>query len=120
MPAPINLQRWTDITREPMTDLVTRQMLHGDRMTIARLELRKGATVPVHSHANEQICMVTAGAVRFEVDGTQAVVRTGEVLHIPGGVPHSVVALEDSVAIDVFSPVREDWIRGDDAYLRNA
>jgi quercetin dioxygenase-like cupin family protein len=46
------------------------------------------------------------------------VVRTGESLQIPGGVPHRVEALEDSVALDLFSPPREDWIRGDDAYLR--
>ena len=37
---------------------------------------------------------------------------------IPPGIPHMVEALEDSVATDVFAPVREDWIRGDDAYLR--
>jgi quercetin dioxygenase-like cupin family protein len=118
MPTPINLQRWTEIAREPLNDLITRQMLHGERMTIARLELRKGATVPMHSHANEQISMIAAGVLQFDVDGTQAVVQAGEMLHLPGGVPHSVLALEDSVAIDVFSPVREDWIRGDDAYLR--
>ena len=46
------------------------------------------------------------------------VVRAGESLCIPPNVPHSVESLEDSVAVDIFSPVREDWVRGDDAYLR--
>jgi quercetin dioxygenase-like cupin family protein len=45
-------------------------------------------------------------------------VRAGEMLHIPSEVPHSVEAVEDSIAVDLFSPRREDWIRGDDAYLR--
>jgi quercetin dioxygenase-like cupin family protein len=117
-PNPTNLHRWSDIPREKMTDLVARQVLHADTMTVARLELRQSAVVPMHSHLNEQIAMVTAGALRFEIGGAEVIVRAGEMLQIPGGVPHSVVALEDSVAVDVFSPVREDWVRGDDAYLR--
>ena len=42
----------------------------------------------------------------------------GESVLIPGGVPHRVEALDDSVVLDVFAPRREDWLRGDDAYLR--
>ena len=42
----------------------------------------------------------------------------GEVMEISSNLPHLVEALEDSVAVDLFAPVREDWIRGDDAYLR--
>jgi quercetin dioxygenase-like cupin family protein len=114
----MSLERWNDIHREKMNNLVTRQVLHGDTMTVARLELREGAFVPLHSHTNEQITMVTAGALEFEIDGKKLIVRVGEMLQIPGNVAHSVVALEDSVAVDVFSPVREDWRRGDDAYLR--
>ena len=114
----ITIQRWHDITIEKMNDLITRQVLHGDRITLSRLELQRGAIVPVHSHANEQISMVAAGVLLFVVDGTEMIVRTGEMLRIPGGVPHSVLAVEDAIAIDIFSPVREDWIRGDDGYLR--
>jgi quercetin dioxygenase-like cupin family protein len=114
----MSLERWSDIPREQMNDLVTRQVLHADTMTISRLELREGAFVPLHSHPNEQICMVAEGGLRFEVQGEEVVVRAGEMLQIPGDVPHSVLALENSVAIDIFSPVREDWRRGDDAYLR--
>ena len=118
MANPIKVQCWNDVTREEMNDLIARQVLHGDRITLARLELRQGAFVPMHSHENEQISMITAGALRFCLDGTEIVVRTGEMLRIPGGVPHSVLAEEDTVAVDIFAPVREDWIRGDDAYLR--
>jgi quercetin dioxygenase-like cupin family protein len=114
----MSLERWNDIPREQMNDLVTRQVLHCDTMTVSRLELRKGAVVPMHSHPNEQITMIETGALRFELDGKEVVVRAGEMLQIPGRLPHSVIALEDSVAIDLFSPVREDWRRGDDAYLR--
>ena len=44
--------------------------------------------------------------------------RAGEILCIPPHVPHEVIALEDSVALDIFNPPRQDWIDGDDAYLR--
>jgi quercetin dioxygenase-like cupin family protein len=50
--------------------------------------------------------------------GVEKVVRAGEVLRIPPNLPHSAEALEDCIAVDLFSPPREDWIRGDDAYLR--
>ena len=116
---PIHIRRWNDIAREQMNHLITRQMFHADRITMSRLELRQGASVPMHSHPNEQISMIIAGALQFEVGRTQVVVRAGEMLQIPGDVPHSVLAIEDAVAIDIFSPVREDWIRGDDAYLRS-
>jgi quercetin dioxygenase-like cupin family protein len=52
------------------------------------------------------------------MEGREQIVRGGEVLTIPPHAPHAVEVLEDSVALDVFSPPREDWIRGDDGYLR--
>ena len=67
---------------------------------------------------NEQITTLEKGRLRFIFDDNELIVATGESLQIPSNVPHRVEALEDSVALDLFSPVREDWIRGDDAYLR--
>ena len=103
---------------EQLNPRVGRKAIHGETMTIARLELQKSAVVPEHRHENEQICMVEKGALKFVVDGKQQVVRSGEVLTIPPNAPHWVEVLEDSVVTDIFSPRREDWIRGDDAYLR--
>ena len=87
-------------------------------MTVARLDIRKGCSVPEHSHHNEQISMIERGSMRFVLGGVEKIVRAGEVLQIPPHVPHSAEALEDCIAVDLFSPPREDWIRGDDAYLR--
>jgi quercetin dioxygenase-like cupin family protein len=87
-------------------------------MTVARLDIRKGCSVPEHSHHNEQISMIEQGSMRFVLGGVEKIVRAGEVLQIPPHVPHSAEALEDCIAVDLFSPPREDWIRGDDAYLR--
>lgn len=109
---------WSQIEKEQMNPSFARRVIHGETMTIARLELKKGCTVPEHRHHNEQISMVEQGSLRFFVGGQEQIVRTGEVLRIPPHVPHSVEVLEDSAVVDLFSPRREDWIRGDDAYLR--
>jgi len=62
--------------------------------------------------------MIEQGSMRFMLGGVEKIVRAGEVLQIPPHVPHSAEALEDCIVVDLFSPPREDWIRGDDAYLR--
>lgn len=110
---------WNEVATEKLTGLASRQVLHTETMTVARLDLRKGAVVGRHSHVNEQISTVTRGVLRFELgDGQQVILHAGESLVIPPHLPHSVVAEEDTDVTDVFSPKREDWIRGEDAYLR--
>jgi quercetin dioxygenase-like cupin family protein len=110
---------WDLLEEEQMNPLLSRQAIHGQNITVARIKLAKSALVPLHSHPNEQITMLERGALRFVVSGVETIVRAGEVLAIPPHAPHMVEALEDSLAVDLFAPVREDWIRGDDAYLRS-
>ncbi len=112
--------RWADIPPEPMNPLVTRQYVVGTNTMLARIVLKKGAHVPLHQHFHEQISHVVEGALSFLVDGEEVAVRAGDILCIPPHVPHEVTALEDSVALDIFNPPRQDWIDGDDAYLRGA
>ncbi len=114
----VKLYNWSQIPEEQLNDLVARQMIHGETMTIARIHLRKGAVVPLHQHPNEQISMVEHGRLRFVIAGQERIVQGGDMVAIPPHAPHLVEALEDSLATDLFSPIREDWIRGDDAYLR--
>ncbi len=116
----MQLRNWDQIEREQMNPQFARQVIHGDKMTVARVSLAKGSCVPRHSHENEQICMLQEGKLRFIFDDRDFMLEAGHVLQISGDEPHAVEALEDSVAFDLFSPVREDWIRGDDAYLRKA
>ena len=74
--------------------------------------------VPEHAHVHEQISTVERGALRFWIGGEEIVLRDGQSLAIPSNVPHQVVALEDSAVLDIFTPCREDWMHGDDQYLR--
>jgi quercetin dioxygenase-like cupin family protein len=109
---------WNAVPLEKMNPLVERRVIHTAHLTVAKLTMKKGAVVPLHHHVNEQMTMLESGSLRFEISGETIVVRAGEVIGIPPNAPHMVEALEDSLATDVFTPAREDWIRGDDAYLR--
>jgi quercetin dioxygenase-like cupin family protein len=101
--------RWNEIEKKQINPLTIRQVIHGETMTIARFHLSKGAAVPEHSHHNEQIATVQSGSLRFTVAGEPVVLHAGESLCIPSHVPHSAEALEDSLAVETFSPPRDDW-----------
>lgn len=103
---------------EALNASIGRQLVHTETMTIARIHLRAGAVVPRHAHPHEQVANVLQGSLRFVVGDEEQVVSAGESVIVPGGVPHEVEALDDSLVLDVFSPVRDDWVRGEDAYLR--
>ena len=112
------LHDFAQIPIEQMNPAFARQVIHGEKMTIAFLRIAKGALVPEHQHPNEQICLMQEGKLLFVVGGEEHVIGPGHALRIPPDVPHRVEALEDTVAYDIFAERREDWIRGDDAYLR--
>ena len=110
--------RLREMPTEHLNPLLDRQFVAGEKSMLARLLLRKGCVVPLHSHENEQISYILEGALKFSLQGKDIIVRAGEILVIPATVPHSAEALEDTVDLDVFCPPRADWISGADAYLR--
>jgi quercetin dioxygenase-like cupin family protein len=109
---------WKAVEVEKLSDKLTRQMISGDNATISQLVLKRGAVVPRHSHVNEQYSWIISGKLKFVFDDREIVLGAGEVLLIPANAPHSAIAEEDTVDVDIFAPRREDWIRKDDAYLR--
>jgi quercetin dioxygenase-like cupin family protein len=109
---------WNTIEVEQLNEKLTRQMISGQNATLSQLVLQKGATVPRHSHVNEQYSWIVSGELKFVFDDREIVAVAGDVLVIPPNVAHAAVALEDTVDVDIFAPRREDWIRRDDSYLR--
>ncbi|HZR94776.1 MAG TPA: cupin domain-containing protein [Gaiellaceae bacterium] len=113
--------RWETLPREELNPLIGRRLITGDQMMIAHVYLAKGAIVPKHDHHNEQITYILEGCLRFWIGDDESEtldVHAGEVLTIPPHVPHKAEALEDTLDVDVFTPPREDWLSGADAYLR--
>jgi quercetin dioxygenase-like cupin family protein len=104
------LHRWDEIALEKVTEMMSQKLVSGVHQTLAQTYLKQGALVPMHAHDSEQMTYVLQGALRFLVEGEEIVVREGEVLHISAGTPHQAEALEDTFELDVFSPVRKDWL----------
>jgi quercetin dioxygenase-like cupin family protein len=104
------LHRWDEIALDKITEMLSQKIVAGEREMIAQTYLKRGALVPIHSHASEQMTYVLQGALRVIVDGEEVIVREGEVLHVPAHLAHQAEALEDTFELDVFSPIREDWV----------
>jgi quercetin dioxygenase-like cupin family protein len=118
MTATAQLYRWNEMQLENVTDTISRKYVAGDREMVAQITLKRGAIVPLHSHESEQLTYVLSGALKFSIGGDEFVVREGELLRIPSWLPHSAEALEDTFELDLFSPIRQDWIDGTDDYFR--
>ena len=108
---------WDLIESEPLFVGLTRQMLNGEKLSLGRLEFKAGTKVPRHQHANEQITIIAAGKMLQILDDGEITLGPGEMILIPGNVPHGAVALEETVSIEIFAPRREDWIKKDDSHL---
>jgi quercetin dioxygenase-like cupin family protein len=109
---------WNSVELETMNPLLSRQLIVGQDIMVARVLLKKGCIVPLHSHYNEQVTYILEGALKFWIDGKEIVVNAGEVLTIPRNMPHKAEALVDTVDLDVFNPPRADWLNKNDEYLR--
>ena len=107
-----HLYRWDEIALEKVTEMVSRKFVTGDRQTLAQIYLKRGAVVPMHAHESEQMTYVLQGTLKLLVAGEEVTLREGEVLHLASGLPHQVEALDDTFVLDVFSPIRQDWLDG--------
>lgn len=85
-------------------------LIHGDRTLMTEFLLEKGATLPMHSHPEEQTGYLVAGHMALSIGGNVYDIRPGDAWTVPGGVVHGADILEDSVAVEVFSPVRADYL----------
>jgi len=110
----VRVHRWDEIALEKITEMISQKIVTGERQMLAQIYLKRGALVPMHSHESEQMTYILQGALRVLVGGEEMTVREGEVLHVPSWIPHQAEALQDTFELDVFSPVRQDWLRGED------
>jgi quercetin dioxygenase-like cupin family protein len=94
---------------EMLPGVVRRTLTAGERTMLIEVSLAQGAVVPSHSHPHEQIGYLASGRLLFEVGDERRELAPGDSWLVPSDVPHQVTALEASVAIDVFSPPREEY-----------
>jgi quercetin dioxygenase-like cupin family protein len=104
------VHRWSELTVDRPMSLLERRRVIGEKAMISHITLKKGCVVPSHDHENEQFSCVLSGRLRFGLgaEGTRdhktASIGPGEVIHLPSRLPHSAVAEEDTVVLDIFSP----------------
>jgi quercetin dioxygenase-like cupin family protein len=106
-----------NIKKEKLSDKISRQYVLGAQSMLVKWTLKKGALIPLHFHPNEQTTWITQGAVKVVSQGKEFTVKAGEILIIPANVPHEFLALKDTIDIDFFTPVREDWLAGTANYI---
>lgn len=87
-----------------------RTLSYGDATLMTEFRLRGGSILPRHDHPHEQTGYLVAGRLRLTIDDETRDLYPGDSWSIPCGVPHGAVALADAVAVEVFSPVREDYL----------
>ncbi|CAB1085266.1 hypothetical protein D1AOALGA4SA_12754 [Olavius algarvensis Delta 1 endosymbiont] len=100
----------TGESRQLMEGIQLTTLVHGEKTLMGRFNIAKGSAIPAHSHPHEQTGIMISGKVRFNVAGEITEVEAGDSWCVQGGVEHSAEALEDSTIIEVFSPVREDYL----------
>jgi quercetin dioxygenase-like cupin family protein len=114
----MSLYKWEDIPEEQVTDKLSRKLISGKNVMLAQVFLKKGCRVAPHKHESEQMTYILKGLMELTLPDRKVKLAEGEVLLIPPNLEHSAVALEDTLDLDVFSPIRKDWLTGQDHYLR--
>lgn len=106
------LVRQADLIEQRFTDRLTGRYVTGEQAMIVFIELSEGDAVPWHSHEAEQLTSVLSGRLHFFIgtDEREFIVAAGETIVIPANVPHRATALEPTKEIDVFSPIRREWM----------
>ena len=109
---------WAGVRKEVLSQHISRRVITGERAMVAEISISKGGLVPLHHHESEQLSYCLEGKLKLEAEGKEFILNPGDVLVIPSNVPHSALALEDFRGLDIFSPIRHDWLNGTDNYLR--
>lgn len=108
---------WEKVSAVRFNERFTGKKVEGEQVLIVCTEAQTGFTVPNHTHESEQVTVVQSGSWLFTVAGKEFTASAGDVVHIPAGWEHSAVALENSVAIEIFTPPRREWEDEMDDYL---
>ena len=90
---------------------VSRRVLaHTEQLMVVEVHFEEGGVGSVHTHPHCQNTYVLSGRFRFTIDGEPVEVGPGDTLAFPSGVPHGTVCLEKGVLLDMFAPMREDFL----------
>jgi len=102
---------WTEVPVEQLSEGIQRQMVVGQNIMVCRLRFDPMVVTPAHRHPHEQMTFVMQGKVKFILGEDEKIVSAGDILHFPSNHWHGATMLDEEVVlIDVFSPIREDFL----------
>ena len=110
--APYQHLSWTTMPSDSPLAGIERRMAVGDKLMICRLRFDPFTVTSVHRHPHEQMTMVERGRVRFFIEGAERIAQAGDVLHFPSNIEHGATMMDEEVVlVDVFTPIREDFLK---------
>ncbi|HTR29740.1 MAG TPA: cupin domain-containing protein [Puia sp.] len=112
---------WHTVPIETVNPSMSRQIISGEKLMVARIRFKAGFTVPLHHHVHEQVTHVISGTMRFWFGENKDQVMDlgpGDVIVIPSNVPHEALMIGDVEEVDTWAPPRQDWLDKTDGYLR--
>lgn len=96
-----------DMEFEKVGDKTSIKPINGTNITVMNCVFEKGCVIPNHHHESEQITIIIKGCLKGKINGKEYIVRSGQGIVIPPHLPHEWVALEDTIDLEIFSPLRE-------------
>ena len=112
---------WDSVPVEIVNSFMSRQIVSGEKLMIARIRFKDGFIVPLHSHVHEQVTQVISGTMRFwfgENKEQMMDLNAGDVVVIPSNLPHEALIIGEVEEVDTWAPPRQDWLDKTDGYLR--
>ena len=112
---------WASVPTEIVNPSMSRQIVSGEKLMIAKMKFRDGFIVPLHHHVHEQVTQVISGQMRFwfgENKDQTMDLHPGDVVVIPSNLPHEAQMIGEVEEIDTWAPPRQDWLDKTDDYLR--
>jgi len=95
---------------QPLDKIAMKTLVHGEKTLMSEFRLEKGARLPRHSHPHEQTGYLVSGQMQLTIGNQSFLVEAGDSWCIGADIEHEASAQENSLAIEVFSPVREDYL----------
>lgn len=101
-----------DVSWEQVDAAIKRKIMsYDDKLMVVKVDFATGGIGSLHQHPHTQITHVESGVFEVEINSEKKILRAGDAFYIPPNVVHGAVCLEEGVLIDVFSPMREDFIK---------
>lgn len=101
-----------DVAWETVGEGLRRKIMsYDDRVMMVKVDFKKGAIGTLHQHYHTQISHVESGVFEVEINGEKKILKAGDAFYIPPNIIHGAVCLEKGMLIDIFSPMREDFIK---------